>query len=86
MNLLKLYAQIDEREKGQNCEGESLNISADEIDELHKELSIISKSDIPKKYRTEIQNFLESSLLFLDQENTDLNTSLSSLVTDLRGY
>jgi len=86
MNLLELYVQIDKREKGEYCEGESLNISAEEIDELHKELSTMSKSDIPQKYRSEIQSFLESTLLYLSQENTDLNTSLSSLLVDLRGY
>jgi len=86
MNLSTLYSHIDEREEGQYLEGTNLDISADEIDELHKELSTMSKSDIPQKYRLDIQGLLESTLLLLEENNAELNTSLSNLLIELRGY
>lgn len=84
MKLQELYEQFDEREKGQDSENESLDISPEDVTELQMELSSLSNSDIPEKYRADILNFLESSLLYSGTTTTEINTSLIGLVSDLK--
>ena len=46
MSLKKLCIRVDERREGEVFEGDSLSMSSDEINQLHKDLSILEIKDI----------------------------------------
>ena len=81
MSLIRFYRKIDDHRKGQIFEGFNLDLSPEEVTEIHKELSTKSVSDIPPEYRKDVQGLLESSLIFLSDK--ELNSSLSELLSDI---
>jgi hypothetical protein len=84
MSLKEFNKKIDDRRYDEILEYFNHDNSAEEVNEIHKDLSTKSVTDIDPKYRKEIIIFLESSLMPPFEIDETLDNVLAKLLTELR--